>query len=614
MGIFPSYLFLSLSIHVLRLASPVVTYRESFGALFRRYSPIIRDFAFFSTHHLASLATSSVVRMSASGDSSGESASHMTNHIPATDYATTYQSRLVDPSNGIITEDDLALLSHLNCSYFSSGGEPPTLLALKRHAQSLALLISKLSTKRTFAFIKTGGKPGKEAPKEVAHTSTMAYDAFDWLHDMGKPYDTTDEWHHVPLTALSNMVREESEKHGVSYHCPLHKVQLKRNVLDEDDTEPTPRFLWQTHSTLLQHANECLEILDSEYSDTGGILSLLPVDKKTQQQPTRNDAKSQQLQAARNTIIGQWIVHHQQLVSRMHELEINYANAIDMLEMDGVVPTELLSDAGTFVRANGQVPAYPQDRYILAGVDEDLDSKIHSILDEEESLETADDAQRREAGVVGDRMWRGEDEDGYERGLVRVDLTSRFYRIKGARKSPIVIMPIAFMHPRTEATRDVEARKTVVAIPQGRLPPWGGDEPVGEGAEGQSEELARLREERKSLVHENKQLQTVIDILQRDIKAQRDRFEREEQAQAAFDLQQMQEAERKKEIRRQRKAEMEEMAAQRQQAALEAEERREREAQEQEERDTREREAREARKKQRTKGGRHVLKPPRQNE
>lgn len=555
--------------------------------------------------------------MSASGDSAGESVSHMTNHIPATDYATTYQSRLIDPSNGIVTKDDLALLSHLNCSYFSSGGQPPTLLALKRHAQSLATLITKLSTARTFAFIETGSKARKGFAGPPAGTTTMPYDAFDWLHDMSKPYDTTDEWHHIPLTALSNMVREESEKHGVSYHCPLHKVQLKRNVLDEEGAETTPRFLWQTHNTLLQHANECLEILDSEYADTGGILSLLPVDnkkKQQQQQPTRNDAQSQQLQAARNTIIGQWIVHHQQLVSRMHELEINYANAIDMLEMDAVVPTELLSDAGTFIRANGQVPAYPQDRYILAGIDEGLDSKIHSILDDEESLETADDAQRREAGVVGDRMWRGEDADGYERGLVRVDLTSRFYRIKGARKSPIVIMPIAFMHPRTEATRDAEARKTVVAIPQGRLPPWGGDEPVGEGAEGQSDELARLREERKSLVHENKQLQTVIDILQRDIKAQRDRFEREEQEQAAFDLQQVQEAERKKEARRKRKSEKEEVEALRQRAALEAEEQREREAREQEERETREREARDARKKQRTKGGRHVLKPPRQKE
>jgi hypothetical protein len=613
MGIFPSYLFLSLSIHVLRLSSLVVTYRESFAALSRRYSSIIRDLGLFFTHRPVSpnVATSSIT-MSASGDSAGESVSHMTNHIPATDYATTYQSRLVDPGNGIVTEDDLALLSHLNCSYFSSGGQPPTLLALKRHAQSLATLISKLSTARTFAFIKTGSKPSKEGPELPAMLTTMPYDAFDWLHDISKPYDTTDEWHHVPLTALSNMVREESEKHGVSYHCPLHKVQLKRNVLNEEGAETTPRFLWQTHNTLLQHANECLEILDSEYTDTGGILSLLPVDKK-QQQPTRNDAQSQQLQAARNTIIGQWIVHHQQLVSRMHELEINYANAIDMLEMDAVVPTELLSDAGTFIRANGQVPAFPQDRYILAGIDEDLDNKIHSILDDEESLETADDAQRREAGVVGDRMWRGEDADGYERGLVRVDLTSRFYRIKGARKSPIVIMPIAFMHPRTEATREAEARKTVVAIPQGRLPPWGGDEPVGEGAEGQSDELARLREEKKSLVHENKQLQTVIDILQRDIKTQRERFEREEQEQAAFDLQQVREAERKKEVRRKRKSEREEAEALRQQAALEAEER-EREAWEQEARQTREREAREARKKQRTKGGRHVLKPPRQKE
>lgn len=50
MAIFPSYLFLSLSIHVLRLASSVVTYRKSIASLFRRYSSIIRDLDLFSTH------------------------------------------------------------------------------------------------------------------------------------------------------------------------------------------------------------------------------------------------------------------------------------------------------------------------------------------------------------------------------------------------------------------------------------------------------------------------------------------------------------------------------------------------------------------------------------
>lgn len=479
--------------------------------------------------------------MSASVQAGEPPANRGRDHVPATDHATRYQSRLTDPSSGVLTQDDLKLLSHVNCTYLSSGGHPPTLLALKRHAQSLAVLISKLSTARNFVFVsKRDGDTADEIPdvNNVRYT-TMPYDAFDWLHDLSKPYDTKDELHHVPLWALSNSVREESEEHGVSYHCPLHDVQMKKSVLDEPASKPTHRFLWQTHSTLLQHANECLEILDSEYSDTGGILSILPVMNNAQ---SATDGEfAQEIQAARNTMIGQWIIHHQHLVARIHELEINYANALDLVEMDAIVPMELLSSAGTYIRANGQTAAYPQDRFILAGVNAEMQNMIHGILDEEESHDTSADAERREKGVVGDRVWRGENEDGYERGLVSVDLLSRFYRIKGARRSPIIIMPISEMHPSREGARNAESKPTVVALGQRDFTSWPDQELVDEamGKQGgepiERSEIEKLEKDRKELIQRNKELETVVDVLKRDLKIQRKKLEDEQQQQAVLD-------------------------------------------------------------------------------
>lgn len=462
-------------------------------------------------------------------------------HIPATDHATRYQSRLTDPNHGILTHDDLDLLSHVNCTYLSSGGgHPPTLLALKQHAQSLAVLISKLSTARTFVLV--GSRDGEDGARGISDKdtqpkyTTMPYDAFDWLHDMSKPYTTTDGLHHVPLWALSNNITDESEEHGLTYQCPLHSVQMQKTALDKPGEEPARRFPYQTHGTLLQHANQCLEILDSEYSDTGGILSILPVAEKRQQPPQQaapDDEHAQYMQGARNTIIGQWIMHHQHLVARMHELEINYGNALDMREKKAIIPLELLSDAGTYIRAEGKPVAYPQDRFMLAGIDEQMDDTIHKILDEEESREAINDAIHREAGVIGDRMWRGENENGYERGLTKVDLLSRFYRIRGARRSPIIIMPAAETNPRTGGTREAESRPTVVAIRQGELPPW---------SKGQSEttevpraEMERLRKDRSELVQRNRRLRVAIDVLKRDLAVQKRKHEAEQEDQAVLD-------------------------------------------------------------------------------
>lgn len=86
----------------------------------------------------------------------------------------------------------------------------------------------------------------------------------------------------------------------------------------ESAEEQTVRKPYSTHHNLLMHASECLEVLGHEYSATGGIMSLLPTD---------TTADTVNLRAARNSLVGQWLLFTQHLVARMHELETSYGQS-----------------------------------------------------------------------------------------------------------------------------------------------------------------------------------------------------------------------------------------------------------------------------------------------
>ncbi|KAM6478188.1 hypothetical protein HDV62DRAFT_382819 [Trichoderma sp. SZMC 28011] len=369
-------------------------------------------------------------------------------HIPATKYATAWACQWTDPEFGVLNEQDLELLKHVNCSYLSSG-RPPTLLALKQHAQSLTNLIKKICVSTTFGIID--GK-GERCPAFEEN------EAFDWLNNLDEPYTNDDEIHHIPLWVLANHVKSEDEETGIECHCPLTEVRSSE-LTESDETTLRP---YCSHHNLVMHANKCLEILDHEYSATGGLSSLIPSGKEDD---------SEQMTAAKNTILGQFLLHQQHMVQRIHELEIQCARAVDILEGEAIVPMQMLQLSGVEERSRGRQLAYLQERFILSNAGDDVFKAIHDLMDKQESKMQAQDQMSFNSGVSGERMWSQTSEGKwYSIGLVPVDLVTRFTRLKGSGgKSTIFISPAFEHHPGTAQTRKMESRPTVVSVP---APSW----------------------------------------------------------------------------------------------------------------------------------------------
>ncbi|KAL7961248.1 hypothetical protein V8C34DRAFT_24383 [Trichoderma compactum] len=364
-------------------------------------------------------------------------------HIPATEYSTAWGCQWTDPEFGVLNEQDLELLKHVNCSYLSSG-RPPTMLALKQHAQSLTNLIKKLCVSTTFGIVDGKGDRRPAFEKN---------EAFDWLNNLEEPYTNDDELHHIPLWALANHVKNENEETGIECHCAL---QAARNWEPTEPGEKTPRP-YLSHHNLVMHANECLEVLDHEYSATGGLFSLIP---------SGNEDDSEQMTAAKNTLLGQLLLHQQHMVQRMHELEIMCARAVDILAGEAVVPMQMLQSLGVEGRSKGREVAYAQDQFILANAGQDVFELIHHLMDKQESKIQAQDQMSFNSGVSGERMWSQTSAgEWYSRGLVHVDLMTRFVRLKGSGgKSTIFITPAIEQHPGTAETRKMESRPTVVSV------------------------------------------------------------------------------------------------------------------------------------------------------
>ncbi|KAL2129189.1 hypothetical protein VTI74DRAFT_8106 [Chaetomium olivicolor] len=154
-------------------------------------------------------------------------------YVKGTEYALPYFSQW---SRLHEAEVQGGLLRHVNCGYLSTHGVPPTLLALKQHAQSLCMLIHALNPTPRSAEI-VGGVPAKEGKRKrqaEVDPDPLAFkyevnDAFDFLNDLNVPYTNDDPDHNKPLTALINEVRDRREAHGTTCHCPFaeHKTRSK---------------------------------------------------------------------------------------------------------------------------------------------------------------------------------------------------------------------------------------------------------------------------------------------------------------------------------------------------------------------------------------------------
>jgi hypothetical protein len=434
-------------------------------------------------------------------------------HVPSNPYATSYKSTYTLPDSGILDAQDLVLLQHLNCSYFSSG-RPPTLLALKQHAHSLVNLIRKLAlTTRT----------RHVGPIEFRDAGARfdEHEAFDWLNNLDEPYENDDPSHHDPLWALQNTVKSESETYGIEHHCPLTLVEDS----GPSSKEGNVRRPYITHHDLVMHANECLEILDHEYAATGGLMSILPTGFEAPEDLKEAQLLSErQLEGARNCLLGQWLLNHQHLMGRMHELEISYANALDVMAGEALVPQQMMGRSGANGVSAGREIVYPQDKFILVNSGPDVTGYIHRLLDAAEAQIEQKEKIWKASGVVGERIWH-EERGGkvYSRGIVPIDIPSRFYRIKGkGSQSPLFVIPAADQHPGTARTRVIESKPTVVSVV---TPMWPERVSVIESRNKEHQDRAtQLETENRNLLRERAEMQDMIAVKNAEIRSMNDRL------------------------------------------------------------------------------------------
>lgn len=394
-------------------------------------------------------------------------------YVKGTDYSLPYFSRFSRLHEREVRE---GLLRHVNCGYLSTHGVPPTLLALKQHAQSLCILIHMLNPTIRSAEIASGD-PKKAGLDTKGWEDPFAYkyelnDSFDFLADLTVPYANDDPRHHKPLMALANEVRGRHEARGTAYHCPFAEAPPPRAKGEKQRP-------YANHHALVMHANACLERLDHEFSSAGGLLGILPVTATADDEHgDGGGGEKEDLANARNSLLGQWLLFTQHLVARMHDLERAYGNALDALAGEAAVPHQYLAALGPDGRSTGREIAFPQDRWVLVNAGDDVFARVHDLLDRQEALAHAREKVWRRNGVVGDHVWVDKDEPGggggsrgdYARGIVAVDVATRYYRLAGRGRNTLFVVPAWEQHPGVAGTRETEGQPTVVACVQPKFP------------------------------------------------------------------------------------------------------------------------------------------------
>lgn len=381
-------------------------------------------------------------------------------HYPATDYAIAYESEW----SRIHGKD--ATLHHLGCGYLGTSGCPPTLLALKQHAQSLAVLIARLSPSvRTGTVDENPIFDGRQVDggqiRRGVGGRLELNDAFDWLADLTQAYNNDDPNHHKPLNILFNEVKSQHEVFGPEFQCPLTQVEPRepKEHLGHPYKKDVSLMPYASHHLLAMHANACLEHLDHEFSSEGGILSLIP-------EEGRGDANSDDLEAAQNSLLGQLLLYVQGLALRNHEMDMTNAKLADALAGEAVVPLQHLSVLGPDGRSGKEI-AYPQDRWVLVNAGDDVWAYLHDTMDREEAALAVREQEwaREDAGLGGDSVWGLERaHERLARGVVAVDMKSRFYRLQGQGRSTIFVLPAFATQPSTEWSERLDrySKPTVV--------------------------------------------------------------------------------------------------------------------------------------------------------
>ncbi|KAI9894886.1 MAG: hypothetical protein M1814_000106 [Vezdaea aestivalis] len=324
--------------------------------------------------------------------------------LPATRFGGAYSSALLS----ILPEPALPVLTHLNCSYFSTPGVAPTLGELKSHAQALISLISQLDLSAS-----SGG------PNDAS--------AFDFLTSLSTPYTNTLATHTSSLATLLN-THHTDPRTSKTPTCPL------------THGKPEPQ-------SLVAHTNTLLETLDNLLLPHGGLLSLAPT-----------TAAAAAHSSASHTLLGQWLLYTRALTSRLSELELDVSRMRDILAGEALVPRQTVSHGG---------PPIAQDSYILAGLDPGVWAHLNNRLNEEEARLNALSAAHA-AGLNPSSADEPRDPalPGGERVVV-VDAVSRFYRHQG-QKGSVFVIPAFGETQGGRGTRVLEGRPLVAVVKDGR--------------------------------------------------------------------------------------------------------------------------------------------------
>lgn len=461
-------------------------------------------------------------------------------YYPATDFALPYLSKW---SRVVDNEHLSGMLAHMNCSYLGQHGMPPTLLSLKRHAQSLVLLIQCLQPSLVSGAVD-GYVLGDHDPQGIVQVELDANgkplnvddqgnplrtyidnarrrlengDCFDWLHDLTNPYHNDDPLHHRPLNSLMNEVKSASDVTGAQFHCPLTEVvpralqeDFDKNdiFLSEDDAK---RRHYASHNNLVRHANECLEMLDHEFSATGGLLSMIPPDGK--------GLDAADFEAAKNSLLGQLLLHTQGMYLRMHEFELDVGNMRDALAKDAVAPLQALRRGGPDAKS-GRELVVNQDRFVIVNAGNDTWRYLQDDFDVAEAQAEAAARIYAAGGAAGERQWneaRGGDQ--YVRGITTIDYTTRYYRLRGQGRSTIFIAPAFGRLPATGQTPQNEKNPGLLAMVQPRWPERVSDWERRYRA--QIEAATELQRANVELTREREDARTQIDALQHTLDATR---------------------------------------------------------------------------------------------
>ncbi|CZR63462.1 uncharacterized protein PAC_13359 [Phialocephala subalpina] len=415
-------------------------------------------------------------------------------HVPATDYAPLYRS-IYTIQTSIDCPDLLKRLAHVNCGYLSTRGIAPNLLTLKQHAQALTILIKNVTVSTLPALI--------DNVNSHIHGAAKFNDGetYDWLNDLNHLYTGPQNpnyirHHKMPLTALMNITETGNDPNGGGHHdqpahmllddiCPLHYA-----MKSPEDGKSMP---YAQHQTLIDHANEILEILDHEYSAKGGLLSILPDKNST------NPEEKAQWEKSQTTLLGQMILHIQRLVMRVHDLERCYSNALDALANEAVVPSQALTKMGPDGRKGREI-VYPQDRFVLANCGEDLWDFLNYEFEKKEASDEAVRLMYKKSGVIGQDMWRVRGQKEYERGITVLDISTRYIRLRKDPLKTVFVIPAHEHHPGVKATKDMEKVPTVVSVVK---PVWPERVSAWEMKNrAQLEELKQLRQDYQIAVHE----------------------------------------------------------------------------------------------------------------